>query len=348
MRLPAFQPGPIGIDLGGRWLSAAQVRRVGARVELAAASRVRRLSPGPGRPDGRDLARLVDTLERRGFVGRRAVLAAPDDKLVASVLQLPAAAPGVPMGEIARDELAREHRKDPSLLACAWWELPATDRSEPGTPVMAVGLAHADGAAAIDAIEQAGLEVVAIDCAAMALARAAAPASPAGGLAAVVDAGWNAATIVLARDGLPIFQRRLSDLGLASLHRQVREAFDTDDEGADALLAEAGRPDGPEDVARLVGATKSALAREVAAALAYAARRFPGVEPRCVAVVGDGSAVGGLAAGVAAACELPAAVLDPASLALVPRGLAEWANASTLTAAIALAGDTLLQGRAAA
>jgi Tfp pilus assembly PilM family ATPase len=339
--------GPIGIDLGGRWMNAAQLRRGPGGVELAAATRVRRLNPGPGRPDAADLARLAATLDRRGFVGRRAVVGAPDDRLFVSVLQLPAAAPGVPLEEIARDELAREHRKDPGQISSGWWKLPAPEKAEPGTSAMAVGLSHADAEALLDALEAAGVEVVRIDAAALALSRAAAVLEPRGA-SVVIDAGWNAATIVLASQGLPIFQRRLTDPGAAALHLQAKDLFDTDEQGADAVLADPTSPGAGEDVVRLVEAAALALAREVSAALTYVAHRFPGVAPACISTVGDGALIGGLGARVAAACELREAPMTPATLARVPAGLAEWSGAGPLAAAIALADESARAGANAA
>src|SRR5205085_407685 len=91
--------------------------------------------------------------------------------------------------------------------------------------------------AVLDRFESAGFHVRAVDVRSWALARAG-RASCQEGITAVLDIGWNGASVVLIHHGEPIYQRELTDAGEGLLRR--------------SLIAELGlgvRPLRPADVA---------------------------------------------------------------------------------------------------
>src|SRR5881394_3993431 len=95
--------GPIGLDLFGHQLKAAQLSHDGKswRVEAAVS-----LSQSADQPlDASRVTWLRDVLTRQGFKGDQVVLAAPAGKLETEMLELPPRTSGAPMDQIARAEL---------------------------------------------------------------------------------------------------------------------------------------------------------------------------------------------------------------------------------------------------
>ena len=141
-KLPRLnRPGPIGVDVGSRHVKAVQLapRGEGWRV-LAAASFPRAAAKQPF--DANDAGRLCDVLDRQGFTGRDVVVGLSQDRLLTSMLELPPSAPGVPIEQIARMELARVHQRDASSFEFAQWEVPPPARAPRSMHVMAVACAH--------------------------------------------------------------------------------------------------------------------------------------------------------------------------------------------------------------
>ena len=119
------RPGPIGLDIGARQVKAVQLASVGrdGRRVLAAAS-FPRATPNQPR-DADEAARVAEVLDRQGFVGRTVVVGLGPAQLMSSMLELPARAPGVPIEQIARMELARVHGRDAAGFEFAQWEVPS-------------------------------------------------------------------------------------------------------------------------------------------------------------------------------------------------------------------------------
>src|SRR5262245_23195185 len=96
---------PIGLDLSGRWLKAAQAS-VGGGVRLGAKAKMTRkpeeqadkkrtaATPATAVLNAGDAQLLAGMLERGGFSGRRVTVIAPRHMLYAEVLELPPRASG--------------------------------------------------------------------------------------------------------------------------------------------------------------------------------------------------------------------------------------------------------------
>src|SRR4051794_37089099 len=105
---------PIGLDLGARRVKAVQLEpssdsATGWRV--AAAATVNRATPGVALTSA-EVSRVADTLDRLGFTGNRVAVAAPVDKLISAMLELPKSGQ-IPLEQIARVELARTNKIGP-------------------------------------------------------------------------------------------------------------------------------------------------------------------------------------------------------------------------------------------
>src|SRR5439155_3902434 len=104
-------------------------------------------------------------------------------------LELPPRSSNAPLERIARMEVARAHRFAPDSFEMGCWDLPAAARATKQTPVMAVACTHSDAAAIMDPFEAGGMNVVALDVKAAALARACSPllAADATAIIGIVD-----------------------------------------------------------------------------------------------------------------------------------------------------------------
>src|SRR5688500_18704538 len=121
---------PIGLDLGARRVKAVQLEPsadVASGWRVAAATCVNRAAPGtPFTAD--EVARVGDTLDRLGFMGTRVALAAPVDKLISAMLELPKSGQ-IPLEQIARVEIARTNKIPPESFEMGCWELPVPARA---------------------------------------------------------------------------------------------------------------------------------------------------------------------------------------------------------------------------
>lgn len=164
-------PSPIGIDVGGASLAAVQLSSGRGGREVAASVVLPRLDGDA--PIESEVARLVRVMARRGFRQAPVVVGLPDDDVTIAELSLPASATGAPLGEIVAAQLGRICQSDASTLECAWWATESAGVSSTRSLAAAVPLAVADPIA--QALEDAGLEVAAMEARPIALARASKP-----------------------------------------------------------------------------------------------------------------------------------------------------------------------------
>ena len=103
---------PIGIDISRRSIKAAQLRRTSSGWQVKAAAVLPRREPGAA-VDPEESRWILATLSRQGFSGARATLAAPSEKIMTGLVELPPAGTGAPFDQMVRMEFARVHRRDP-------------------------------------------------------------------------------------------------------------------------------------------------------------------------------------------------------------------------------------------
>ena len=308
----------IGLDIGSRYIKAAQCR--GARLEAALSMQ----RANPGEPfDADEAARLFDVLDRRGFRGRGIVATAPKARVLTSVLDLPPVASGAPLAELARVEMARAHRFDAHTLEVAHWELPK--RTEKGGPVMAAACPHEPAEQLIDLLESAGFELRGLDIDGWALTRLAQPMlDDHGPMLAVVDLGHHASSFILLHGRQLIYERVLGGMGLAAPVDKLQQEHNLEPDVIEHLLHHAGlnEPDELDPAAAPLasivrGPLEShvdALAQELRLAIAYASHQYPDAPLHRIALVGGGAEVPGLADRLADALETDTAPLRPAEL----------------------------------
>lgn len=313
---------PIGIDIGARRFIAAQLDATG--ISIAATTALPR-TDSSGIPSPEEVRRLWTVLERGGFAGHRLILAAPADKVVGSVLELPRSQ-ALAIGQLARMELARSHKCAPEAMEVGCWELPAPARAGKSVQVMASACRHEDLTPLLDAFETQGFEVEAVDLRACALARVAAKL-PADGeesrkeraVTAVLDIGWTGATLVLLHRDTIVYERRISEGGLQKLHDELLRRLHIDAEIADYLMGDASHGEESEaalqpDVDALIANHAESLASEISASFEYAAHQYHDAGVSNLNLCGTGACVNGLDKHLRTHLSVPTAALRPSQV----------------------------------
>lgn len=360
--------GPIGIDVGSRWIKAVQISGHGAAAQLQCAAILPR-AKSDAVPGETEIAQLIDVLDRQGFHGRRIVLAAPPGSLLSATVTLPPRGSGAPLEQIARMELARVHRCEPQQLSLAFWELPAAahagGKPGEGTGALAVACAGQQADPLLDAFESVGFEVVGLDVQWLALRRACAPmlAETGGAATAILDLGAASARIIAMQQGVIVYERLLGESGTARITDQIKAKLQLDDEGIDYLLTEVGLADETDEAAepgaaserrqsrrdhggepdlykeprRIIAEALDALAEDIATSLAYVVQQYRGGEVAGVLLTGGGAGIPGIAAHLASALQAKVRSVRIAEVARAPHRLAKQAANPAFVAALGLA-----------
>jgi type IV pilus assembly protein PilM len=334
----------IGLDIGPRTVAAAQLIPARDRWRLQAAALLDR-PPGAG-PflDAREALRIAQVLGRQGFSGRDVITAVPDQRLVASMLELPPRSSGAPLSQLARMEMARAHRLSAAAFEMACWEVPGPARAADGTHMMAVACRHTDADELIDGIESVGLSVLALDARSWAIARACAPALQADEtVAAVLDLTDSAALLTIVHHGAPAYERLLTDGSLENLRTSIRERLRIETDLADHIFANlridshapGELPDSGE-AAAIVAEHLDNLASELRTALSYAEHRFD-TDLRRVYLQGSGAAIPGIEARLTEMLGLQASVLRPDDILNLPADGGAAAHNPAIMVAVGLA-----------
>jgi Tfp pilus assembly PilM family ATPase len=322
MRMPFASGTPlIGVELSPRWLKAFQILKRGQPV----CARVERRAPDVPF-SGDDASVLAGVLERAGFAGRRVVLVPPRDHVLMDVVELPPRSSGAPLGELARIELARTNRCDPHSFELGWWELPSTGRGGDQSHVFAAAMPFSRSTPILDACDEAGLEVHAIDAPPNALARSYGHTPP----DAMLDIGWSGGMLCVMHSGLVVYERTIDEAGLRTVIGPLATRFGIPSEAVEQLmLASAGGEAGQDHplASELRGPTNEYLDRvatEVQRSLAYMAHRHPQWRLHTLGFTGDGACLSGLREKLASV--LGASVSAPAGVG-VPFAMAAGASA---------------------
>lgn len=274
----------IGLWIEPGWIAAAQLERTREGVALRASVVLERSDAPAESADclgGEEALRLAGTLERLGFSGGTVTLGAAEPAMVAAPLDIPPVSSGAPVGRIASGEIAKMYRLQPGSFMVGVWDLPAPAASRDRPGVMAVALPHKLAEASIAPLEEAGLDVAAIDAHQSAAARALSIMVPQGREAVdcVVDFGSEMARIVVVYEGVVVYTRSAKSSGVGRLFESVVESMDLDDDVAWYALYAAGLNESDDrwellrDVREQIRAWAEPIQRETAAALDYARRR---------------------------------------------------------------------------
>ena len=311
----------IGLDIGGHDVKAVQSLRTRRGWKLAACARFPR-SKADAPVSSEELSEVMAVLHRQGFIGNKVAVAASSEKLLSGVLELPARRPDVPMEQIARAEFGRIHKCDVATAEFSWWELPAPARAGKATNVMAIALQHADARQQLEIFDRAGVTVGALDTASSALGRTCLALAPAAGALAALDFGWRGATLVLVRNGMVAYERRISTGGLSSLHATLGSRLGLDAAAVEQVIQQVGlsgdvKAESSEIAlaARpLMTAHLDEIVQEVRKTLGYAQHQYPDAPVQLMFLAGGGACISGIVQHFQTALEIEVRSAEPAFL----------------------------------
>ncbi|MHC4293956.1 MAG: pilus assembly protein PilM [Planctomycetota bacterium] len=337
----------VGVDVGGRWIKAAQLRRSlsGWRIEALAA--FARMNPGQ-EIDAREVQYLRSILARQGFCGNDVVLAIPDSKVLPGILEVPPRNSGAPIEQIARMELSRMHKVPPNSFEVSFWDLPPSAHSRGRAQVMAVGCEHAGANALLDTFENAGLHVQVLDVRSCAIVRACQTLlAPADRVTAIIDIGWSSITVSLVCSGVVTYERTLHDAGIGSFIHRARKHMNLTDDVTEQLLSTVSLNDDPEtrgsdsrgfeEFRRSLTRYFEGIANELQAPFSYTTTQYASSGVGRILLVGGGANIPGLPEYLASLINTPAAVVAPGDLAECSASVMSKSNDAAITPAIGLA-----------
>lgn len=273
----------IGLDVGSRWIKAAQ-HRAGGVVTGTLARRGETI----------DWASIADMLEQGGFRGRRVVLALPPERTTTVRCDLPPPDSGAPIGKIARLQAAEAAGVSPASLQCAWWHVPKGRRAGaiPSAAIHAVPGAVVEGW--VSEADACGVTIEAVDLRPFAVARLVSASSPApDGVVAVADLGWSATRILLLCDGVPVYERADSEAGFARLVETFGASCGVPVRQAERWIARGAVPESLRaGYERVLARFMDRAIKSVRTATAYATHVYPERTVCPVRVLGGGAVLG--------------------------------------------------------
>ena len=347
--LPYHRTTPIGLDVGTSHIKAVQLRNDGVRRTIKAATVFPRVAQDAALEQA-EVKRIVEVLNRQGFSGRECVLAVPPADLMSETLELPPLSSGAPLNQIASVEMGRIHNCDPQTIELAFWPLPApaSARGKEVNSVMAVACATEDAEQMLEACEAEGLRVQALDSSGWALARACAPESiDSDGVSGILDIGWRCARLIVLYEGVIVYERRLADSGIESIHQKLDQREQDNPGVIDHIIREIGlaRVDGElrargsieAEVQEVLLDHCERMLTQLAASFSYVESNYTNAAARLLQLTGGGAAIPGLASQLAASTELDVNALAPAAVANCPPALLGPCGEPALTQALGLA-----------
>lgn len=338
---------PIGLDIGAHDIKAAQLDR-SRGLRLKAAALVPRSTPDAPIDRG-EIRRLCSVLRRQGFSGTSAVLAVPAAQLLRGILELPPLDAGAPLDQMARMEFARMHGRDPQSFELVYWMLPESSGRKGRTQLIAVAFGHAEADELLDMMEAGGLNVQALDVHSRALLHACAPLlAGSDGIVGIVDVGWSCCQLLIAYNGVVVYERSLPEAGIRRLSEALSEQLCLDQAALSLCLREAGpaKRSAPGAGGDCFAPARAVIAKhfedaveELRASLSYTLQQHPGTSVARLLLVGGGASIPALDEYLGSALDIETRTVSPADLAECPLSLLATGKCSTgaLTAALGLA-----------
>jgi type IV pilus assembly protein PilM len=337
----------IGIDVGGRVVKAAQLRRAKNRWIVDALAAFPRTKPEQS-IDAEEVGYVGSVLRRQGFGGSDVVLAIPGDKLLPAILEVPPRTSGAPVDQIARTELSRMHKVPIGSFEMSYWDLPPSLRLRESAQVMAVGCAHKDADELLDVFESAGLNVQALDVRTSAAGRACAPMlAPHPGITAVIDIGWSSIALFILCGGVVIYERTLGEGGAEHLLEVACNKLQLDLAAADRLLATVGLGGDDETEQSDLGSFEEftcvvarhfdKVVEELRAPFSYTTHQYSEAGVRRVLLIGGGANIPGLPKHLGAALSVEVVAVTPGDIAECTPRMSARSGDAALTSAVGLA-----------
>lgn len=231
-------------------------------------------------PEKEELIWASSILSRRGFHGLDYSLSAPSRLCTQHVFELPPADSGAPLEMLARTEVARERRCDPSDFAIGFWGLPQRGRT---AETIAVACSNQVITDMIQAAQSADLEVVGIDLKELAILRAVQehlPETTRDGdtpINAVLHIGWDHALAIVTLGARLVYVRRIA-LGAQGAWEQAITRYGLSENSARAVFGDYGLEQSQEQLEKIRATCWQTVSKDLAAdldvAIAYVSHSF--------------------------------------------------------------------------
>lgn len=292
---------PIGLDVGSRYVKAAQIKHVRGEGRIAATACIQRLNE---QFDEAEIKRVGEILHRQGFAGTEIRMAVPPAKMLTSILELPPRTAGAPFDQLARAEFSRHQKCEPNAFEMAWWELPQAARVAKTTSVMAVGCRYTDAESILVPFENVGLDILCLDSGSCASARACAKVvNEQGVISAILDLGWRSASLIILHGETIIYDRPLGEAGIEQLYKDLSQSLGIGFDVIDVLIAEHGctapseenASDTQREISQAINAHFATLLKDLELSFSYAANQYGGTGVNRLLLIGGGASIPGLA-----------------------------------------------------
>ena len=334
---------PIGVDLTPSSVTCVRAEWAGGTGRVIASAIAPRTSQ-----DLDETALLVAGLIRRHDMGtRRVILNAPEERLLTSVMELPARSSGAPIELLAAGELARTHKVDPASLQLAAWELPLQQRAGEGARWLVTALPKDEGAALTRAMEAAGLIVEAIDLRSLSVARACnADIDVPDALTPILQLERAGHSVGVVFGGELVYERRLEGVQLRGVVSMIEKAGITDRQlSLDLLRGSTASGGSLEDgLLDLLSQVQLALSRhavellqQLRLSIAYVAQMIPQAALNRVLITGELARCAPVAGAVSEGLTLECRVAGPLVADVGSAGGAGGVVCPELTCALGLA-----------
>lgn len=359
----------LAMSINSRTISVAQVTRRGAvraaiRLQRALESdTATRVLPGEGRL-------LLEAMDRAGFTSEP-IDVVVDQPAMTGVYEVPPRNSGAPIARLAKAELARAHRVDPSQIEAAVCEAPrpASSRSGAQDHVLAIGLSREAVVPVLLDLDHAGLEPRRVTVPYIALLNGAVQqAGIAEGIGVLELAFSGAHLSVGVRDDsgqwtgvAACFVRHIAEASLARLVSASAARLSGSPGAALEALGLMGIAGGFDDddphafeaSRRVAGAVRpcvtqylDALCTEVGRSIAYVAHRHPWAPVTRLFVCGEGAALSGVCDRLSSELCIEVSPLFPAVMCDVDARVAGVASGAAMTPVIAVAMEAAVGPRA--
>jgi Tfp pilus assembly PilM family ATPase len=311
--------------------------------------------PGEGRL-------ILEAMDRAGFWSE-AIDVAVDLPAMTGVYEVPPRSSGAPIARLAKAELARAHRVDPSQIEAAVCDAPRPASSRAGTQehVLAIGLEREAVVPMLLDLDHAGLEPRRVTVPHVALLNGAMQQAGVAEAIGVLDLSWSGAhlSVGLRDDGADgwagvtaCFVRHVAEASLSKLAAASASRFGDSQETALEALGlmglsggfEEDDPAGLEASRRVVAAVRpcvtqylDALCTEVGRSIAYVAHRHPWAPVTRLFVCGDGAVLSGVCDRLATDVGIEVSPLYPAAMCDVDERVATIAGNAAMTPVVAMA-----------
>ena len=307
--------GWIGLDLGHRSITIAQVERSSNGVRIAASAQVPRVANPHAEEASPEAYHDVSKLELKaarmlvpGLSGRAAACVLPMSVTELTHVGVPPAEPAEQFAMVA-NELEETFAEARGKRQFDFWQsgLPRGEKSSALMDVNIISVPAWRTTPVAESFAGAGLDCRVLDGVPHAVARAVAMASPDHLERPLAGAhlAHDGAVFVLSRGGIPVFTRHLRNGGTHRIIAKVGESLGLVQHEAAHVLREFGLPHKGESdaadgqiqdvVAEVVSEPVNEIVEELRRTLAYLSTLGSEVVPDSVCLLGDGAAIRNLA-----------------------------------------------------